>query len=198
MFTIKPASTTDVPALMALRTEAETWLRSKGSDQWSDREAGARAIAKWHSAIDEGRTWLITDAKDRTLGTVSRGPVDRDFWTEADAPETGLYLYKLMVSRDSAGQGIGSLALDWAGRIAALEGRRWVRIDCWRTAQGLQEYYEALGFSHVRTEAPSHRRSGWLGQRPASLVLNQESLEPLVSPLPVEASSSGRRLPNHN
>lgn len=204
MFTIKPASAADVPALMALRTEAETWLSARGSDQWSDREAGARAIAKWHAAIDEGRTWLIADSKGDTLGTVSRGPVDRDFWNESDSPETAFYLYKLMVSRQAAGQGIGSLALDWAGRIASMEGRRWVRIDCWRSAHGLQRYYESLGFSHVRTEAPSHRKSGWLGQRPASMTLNQQSLQPspggddVVSPLPVGVSSPGRKLPNHN
>ncbi|MFI0149271.1 GNAT family N-acetyltransferase [Streptomyces globisporus] len=201
MYTIKPASADDISALMALRTEAESWLASKGSDQWSDREAGARAIAKWHAAIDEGRTWLITDGEDRILGTVSRGPVDRDFWTDADDPETGFYLYKLMVSRDAAGLGIGSLVLDWAGKVAALEGRRWVRIDCWRTAVGLQRYYEGLGFSHVRTEAPSHRKSGWLGQRPASLILNRQALRPqsdVVSLPPVEVSAAGRKLPTHN
>lgn len=31
---------------MALRTEAEVWLSSKGTDQWSDPETGAKAIAK--------------------------------------------------------------------------------------------------------------------------------------------------------
>ncbi|NEE30190.1 GNAT family N-acetyltransferase [Streptomyces sp. SID7982] len=186
---------------MGLRTEAEAWLRSKGSDQWSDPEAGARAIAKWHAAIDEGRTWLITTETGTVLGTVSRGPVDRDFWTDQDAPESALYLYKLMVSRAASGMGIGGLALDWAGRIAALEGRRWVRIDCWRTATGLQRYYESAGFAHVRTESPSHRKSGWLAQRPASLVLNENALRPtadVVSLPRVGVSSAGRKLPSHN
>ncbi|MGQ4342525.1 GNAT family N-acetyltransferase [[Kitasatospora] papulosa] len=165
---------------MELRTEAEDWLRSQGSDQWSDREAGARAIAKWREAIDDGRTWLIRDhATDRTVGTVSRGPADRDFWSDDDAPETGFYLYKLMVSRASAGNQIGSLVLDWACRVAALEGRQWLRIDCWRTAQGLQSYYERLGFEHLRTEAPAHRKSGWLAQRSTSLILNEASLHPV-------------------
>ncbi|MEV0695396.1 GNAT family N-acetyltransferase [Streptomyces sp. NPDC050388] len=183
MYVIHPASAADVPALMALRTEAEDWLRAKGSDQWSDRETGSRAIAKWKTAITEGRTWIIREEGDeRVLGTVSRGPVDTDFWTEQDAPETAFYLYKLMVARSASGLGIGSLILDWACKVASLEGREHVRIDCWRTAHGLQRYYEGLGFTHIRTEAPPHRRSGWLGQRSASLILNDsQELHPVSS-----------------
>ncbi|SCD81647.1 Acetyltransferase (GNAT) family protein [Streptomyces sp. DvalAA-43] len=101
------------------------------------------------------------------LATVSRGAVDRDFWTDADLPETALYLYKLIVSRDAAGRHLGVRIIDWMSRLAALEGREWVRVDTWRTNIGLHAYYERLGFKHVRTEAPSHRLSGWLAQRPA-------------------------------
>jgi ribosomal protein S18 acetylase RimI-like enzyme len=188
MYVIHPASTTDVPTLMALRTEAESWLQAKGSDQWSDREIGAQAITKWMATIKDGRTWLIRDeVSDEVVGTVSRGPADMDFWTEEDHPESAFYLYKLMVRRTASGSGLGSLVLDWACRIAALEGREWVRLDCWRTATGLQQYYERLGFEHVRTEAPTHRKSGWLGQRPSSLILNEDRfLRPVTGRQPAE------------
>jgi len=153
---------------MALRTEAEQWLTTQGTDQWSDPETGARAIDKWRQSIDEGRSWVIVDADGGALATVSRGPVDRDFWHDSDGPETALYLYKLIVARKCAGTGLGGRVLDWAAQVAALEGRAWVRIDVWRTNTGLQSYYERNGFTHVRTESPSHRRSGWLAQRPTA------------------------------
>lgn len=177
---LRPASVSDVEALMRLRTEAEQWLRGHGTDQWSDPETGGRAIATWRQAIDDGRTWVVLSGDGATVGTVSRGSVDRDFWTDADQPETGFYLYKLIVSRSTAGMGVGSLVLDWACQVASLEGRRWVRIDCWRTNLKLQRYYENLGFTHVRTETPAHRKSGWLAQRPTSLTLNRSQL--LVAP----------------
>ncbi|GAA0321207.1 hypothetical protein GCM10009540_46120 [Streptomyces turgidiscabies] len=152
---------------MALRTEAEGWLHTKGTDQWSDPETGERAIGKWRASIDEGRAWVVVNEHGTVLATVSRGPVDRDFWTDTDRPESGLYLYKLMVAREASGRNLGTRVIDWMSRLAALEGRTWVRIDTWRTNTGLHAYYERLGFHHVRTEAPSHRRSGWLAQRPA-------------------------------
>lgn len=179
---------------MALRTDAENRLRQIGSDQWSDPETGSRAIAKWHQHVEDGRTWVILDEADSILGTVSRGPADRDFWNETDQLHTAFYLYKLIISQDAAGTGIGSLVLDWACRVAALEGRRWLRIDCWRTAHGLQRYYEGLGFAHVRTEAPSHRKSGWLAQRPSGTILNPDRCLSVDSgePLSIPATRDAR------
>ncbi|MFI2431763.1 GNAT family N-acetyltransferase [Streptomyces sp. NPDC018957] len=167
---LRPAAAEDVPALLALRAEAERWLRTKGTDQWSDAETGERAIAKWRASIDEGRAWVVVGEGDKVLATVSRGPVDRDFWTDTDHPESALYLYKLMVAREASGRHLGTRVIDWVSRLAALEGRTWVRIDTWRSNTELHAYYERLGFKHVRTEAPSHRRSGWLAQRPAGEV----------------------------
>ncbi|MFJ9430090.1 GNAT family N-acetyltransferase [Streptomyces sp. NPDC101490] len=176
---IRPARPADVPALMALRTEAEQWLGTKGTDQWSDPETGARAIGKWHQSIDDGRAWVVVDPSDAIVATVSRGPVDRDFWTDDDQPESALYLYKLIVSRVAAGRNLGARIVDWASQLAALEGRSWVRIDTWRTNTGLHAYYERLGFTHVRTESPEHRRSGWLAQRPVGeLSRPDEPLSP--------------------
>jgi ribosomal protein S18 acetylase RimI-like enzyme len=178
---LRPAAAEDVPALLALRTEAEGWLRDKGTDQWSDPETGERAIAKWRASIDEGRAWAVVGEDDAVLATVSRGPVDRDFWTDADHPESALYLYKLIVARDASGRQLGTRVIDWMSRLAALEGRAWVRIDTWRTNSGLHSYYERLGFRHVRTEAPTHRRSGWLAQRPAGALAMPHDLLPVHS-----------------
>jgi ribosomal protein S18 acetylase RimI-like enzyme len=178
---LRPAAAEDVPALLALRAEAEGWLRTKGTDQWSDPETGERAISKWRASIDEGRAWVVVGECDKVLATVSRGPVDRDFWTDTDHPETALYLYKLIVAREASGRQLGTRVVDWMSRLAALEGRTWVRIDTWRTNTGLHAYYERLGFQHVRTEAPSHRRSGWLAQRRAGEVALPHDLLPVGS-----------------
>ncbi|MCX4858991.1 GNAT family N-acetyltransferase [Streptomyces canus] len=178
---LRPAAAGDVPALLALRSEAEGWLRTKGTDQWSDPETGERAISKWRASIDEGRAWVVVGERGEVLATVSRGPVDRDFWSDDDRPESALYLYKLIVAREASGRQLGTRVIDWMSRLAALEGRAWVRIDTWRANTGLHAYYERLGFKHVRTEAPSHRRSGWLAQRPAGELALPHDLLPVGS-----------------
>ncbi|MFE6973611.1 GNAT family N-acetyltransferase [Streptomyces sp. NPDC057682] len=164
---LRPAGAHDVDALLALRLEAEKWLPLTGTDQWSDSETGELAIEKWRQSIDDGRTWVVVEG-GATLATISRGSADRDFWREKDEPESGFYLYKLIVSRAAAGRSLGVRLIDWASSVAECEARQWVRIDVWRTNHRLHEYYESLGFRHVRTESPAHRKSGWMAQRPAS------------------------------
>ncbi|MEU1784477.1 GNAT family N-acetyltransferase [Streptomyces sparsogenes] len=194
---LRPAGAADVDALLALRVEAEKWLSSLGTDQWSDRETGDRAIAKWRQSIDEGRTWVVTDADGKVLATVSRGPVDWDFWQESDRPESAFYLYKLIVARQASGRQLGARLVDWASRVAALEGRDWLRIDVWRTNIGLQAYYERMGFKHVRVESPPHRRSGWLAQRAVNALFLPDA--PIVSRnspyLPSQKSDTGAPSP---
>ncbi|MEU9055682.1 GNAT family N-acetyltransferase [Streptomyces sp. NPDC048384] len=177
---------------MALRTEAEGWLSTKGTDQWSDPETGEKAIGKWRASIDEGRAWVVVGEHDEVLATVSRGPVDRDFWRDDDRPETALYLYKLIVAREASGRQLGTRVIDWMSRLAALEGRTWVRIDTWRSNTGLHAYYERLGFKHVRTEAPSHRRSGWLAQRQAGELAMPHDLLPVSSSEGLDGATVGR------
>ncbi|MFD4228578.1 GNAT family N-acetyltransferase [Streptomyces sp. NPDC058545] len=135
----------------------------------SDPETGAEAITKWRASIDEGRARVVVDS-GKVLGTVSRGPVDRHFWTDEDRPESAFHLYKLIVARQAAGRHLGARLVDWASGLAVMEGRDRVRTDTWRTNEGLHSYYERLGFRHVRTESPSHRLSGWLAQRPTTAL----------------------------
>lgn len=187
-YLLRPARPDDAAALMSLRSEAEAWLRTQGTDQWSDPDTGGRALERWRASITAGMTWVVIPQENpgKILATATRGAADMDFWRRDDDPESGLYLYKIIVSRGAAGLNIGGLILDWASRLAELEARKWIRVDVWRTNTGLHRYYESHGFRHVRTESPGHRLSGWLGQRPAGLILTPNSrLIPDASVVPV-------------
>ncbi|MEU9573125.1 GNAT family N-acetyltransferase [Streptomyces massasporeus] len=79
-----------------------------------------------------------------------------------------MYLYKLIVARAASGRQLGTRLIDWMSRLAALEGRTWVRIDTWRTNTGLHDHYERLGFERVRTELrPTGARGGLHNAGPA-------------------------------
>ncbi|MFD3889993.1 GNAT family N-acetyltransferase [Streptomyces microflavus] len=174
---IRPASQDDADALMALRSEAESWLAASGVDQWRDPATRGPALTKWRRNIDAGRTWVVTSGlPEAVLATVTLDDADRDFWQERDAPDSALYVAKLITSRAAGGQQLGGRILDWVGAVARAADRPWVRLDCWRSNTKLQAFYLAEGFTHVRTESPAHRRSGWMGQRPASVVRHPDAL----------------------
>ncbi|MEV6133137.1 GNAT family N-acetyltransferase [Streptomyces violaceusniger] len=171
---IRPATVDDTPELMALRVEAEQWLTAAGIDQWTDPTTRPLALAKWRQDIQAGRTWVVVNRRAEVLATVTLGEADTDFWRPEDEPGAALYIYKLITSRAAAGDRLGGRILDWASTRAADQGRKWLRLDVWRTNLSLQSYYEAQGFTHLRTEAPEHRKSGWLGQRVAGSICHSQ------------------------
>lgn len=132
--------------------------------------SGTGPWPSWRDDISEGRTWVVEDASDSIVATVTLAPADRDFWHEGDEPDKAVYVAKLITGRSVAGEQLGGRILDWVGEVARRRGLPWVRLDCWRSNVALQKYYLREDFSHVRTEAPEHRLSGWMAQRDASVV----------------------------
>jgi GNAT superfamily N-acetyltransferase len=185
---MRQAVPADVDALMGLRVEAEQWLAQAGIDQWRNPQTRGPALAKWMADIEAGRTWIVGDGKD-VRATVTLAPPDMDFWQESDHPQSALYIAKLITARSSKGSKLGGRLLDWVAGQARQQGKNLIRLDCWRSNSKLQQFYLREGFRHVRTEEPEHRLSGWLGERPASVVrypdvpLNAASTAPNWSPL---------------
>ena len=91
---LRPARAEDVPALMALRTEKPR----NGSAQRALTNGAIPRPGPKRSPSGEHRSMRgvpgSSSTPARSWGTVSRGPVDRDFWTDEDHPETAFHLYK--------------------------------------------------------------------------------------------------------
>lgn len=162
---IRLASEQDVEAVSALRIEAEDRLHTAGIDQWHNRERGLRNIRE---GIRAGETFVVIDEQEKAIATLTLSGPDPDWWRESDAPESALYLYKLIITDEWRGTGLGDELMDWACAQAESQGKRFVRLDCWRTNITLQKYYLKRGFQHLRTETIPDRGSGALFQRPVT------------------------------
>lgn len=163
---VRPATADDLDAVIGLRIQAETWLRSAGIHQWVDRERGIRDL---RNGIRAGETHVAVEGDGTVVATLTLSGPDDDFWRCEDAPDSALYLYKFMIDRRYRGSGLGDELLDWACATAEQRGKTWLRLDCWHTNEALQRYYLRRGFHHVRTEVVQGRGSGALFQRPAAL-----------------------------
>jgi GNAT superfamily N-acetyltransferase len=161
--TVRPARADELDTVAELWEEASRWLASRGIDQWQyppRRKTIAHGIAA-------GECWLVEES-GRVIGTITIDDcADEEFWRPEDDPDNALYLHRMVTIRRVAGREIGSSLLDWASRRAAALGKRWIRLDAWRSNADLQRYYADRGFEHVRTVAVPHRRSGALFQRKA-------------------------------
>lgn len=170
--TIRPATLDDLEIVAAMHREATEWLASKGLDQWQPRPDGRQGPERVRLAIsrsiERGECYLAVDSNE-PVGTITVDTyADPEFWTADDRPDEALYVHRMIVRRSHAGAGVGKALLDFAAELAAQAGRKWLRLDAWRTNTALHDYYRRQGFQHVRTLEYSHRGSGALFQRRAT------------------------------
>ncbi|NLT57156.1 MAG: GNAT family N-acetyltransferase [Actinomycetales bacterium] len=152
----------DRKLLHDLRRKSEEWLAAKGVEQYQGVWS-ARAHTQIDKLLDERRFVALCDGADRTLAVGALVGPDMDFWTEDDDLHTAWYIARLMVN--THGTGAGATLLDGVALAAAMDGRKYLRLDCWRTNIALHGYYETKGFYKVRLVEVSHRKSGALFQR---------------------------------
>lgn len=150
--------------VVGLVSDASRWLGSRGLDQWQYPPRAGRI----ENGITAGEVWVLEGPDGELIGTMALDSrADHEFWRAEDDPQAALYAHRMVVARRAAGHGLGAEMLDWAGSQAVRAGKKWLRLDAWRTNDQLQRYYLAQGFEHLRTVKLSHRGSGALFQRPA-------------------------------
>jgi GNAT superfamily N-acetyltransferase len=161
---IRAAVPEELKAVESLLVGASTWLSSRGIDQWQYPPHRDRIT----SAIARGDCFLaFREGAEEPLATIQVDDfADPEFWTASDGPDQALYVHRMAVCRDVAGQGLGSELLEWAAKHAAARGKRFLRLDAWKDNPGLHRYYEGEGFRLVRVVDLPHRRSGALFERP--------------------------------
>ncbi len=176
-YPIRLATDADVDAIIGLRSEAETWLRRRGIQQWTDDYHDyAREVLR--TSVAAGAAWVV-ETEGRVIATITVvDEADRDFWDPGDDLASALYLGKMIVARSHAGQQFGAAIMNWASRKAQAAGKRWVRLDVRRDNLRLHRYYQAHGWQHVRTVYPPRRRteSGTLFQRRAGHITPARSV----------------------
>jgi GNAT superfamily N-acetyltransferase len=171
---VRRARISEADAVMALWHEARRWLTAAGTDQWqphrgeTDASLTARVRTNVTDTITTGDCYIaIHDGA--IVGTITVDDrADPDFWGPDDNPASALYVHRMIVRRDVAGQGIGDALLNWADKLVLARGRRLLRLDAWQSNEALHRYYERKGFSQVRILRFDHRGSGALFQRPVA------------------------------
>ncbi|MGW2507852.1 GNAT family N-acetyltransferase [Streptomyces scopuliridis] len=164
--TIRPADLSEVEAIASMWRETSKWLHSKEVDQWqypADEEKITRDVTS-------GTAYVVTGA-GKYLGTITVDEnADPEFWAKKDLPTEAIYGHRIIILPHARGKSVGATVLDWASRKAEKAGKRWLRVDAWKTNTELARYYEGQGFEHVRTVDLPHRRSGALFQREAGTI----------------------------
>lgn len=169
---VRPANLGDIDTILDWRRERSAWLAERGETQWAVPWPRSAVT----STIQTGQTWMVVEGETPRASITLTAWTDVDnlwilpidegtLWHPSDNPADALYASKVMLPLAGAGDGLGAEILDWAAGRAYDAGLTWLRLDAWTTNPALHQYYERLGFTHVRTVHT--RSSGWCAQRAA-------------------------------
>ncbi|MFF2075388.1 GNAT family N-acetyltransferase [Kitasatospora sp. NPDC058162] len=165
----------ELPLVEGLLIGAGEWLASLGSDQWQFPPRRARLL----ESMGRGECFLAFQ-DGRPVGTLTVDEqADPEFWRADDAPETALYVHRMAIARDMAGQAVGARMLDWAAARAVAARKSKLRLDAWKTNPALHRYYLGQGFTLVRTVDLPHRQSGALFERDVSMAAPGQAVGPV-------------------
>lgn len=183
VFHIRPARLSDMAAIIRLIDEAAGWLKAeKDTDQWQrpwpNQLARDQRIRR---GIKKSRTWIVEDWTEplnsprRLVATISCGRGgNKKLWTQRERKKEAVYISRLIVSREHKDRGVGAALINWASLRGIEEwGAECIRLDVWTTNLGLQGYYKAQKFEHIRTcdfDDPWEYPSAALFQKPAGDV----------------------------
>ena len=142
---VRIANQKNLHVVSHLLSAARDWHLATTPEVWPvfPLEALSRDIA-------EGRVYLFS-IDSVYVATVTLTETDPLIWDGTE--EAALYIHKLAVRRDYAGQGIGTAVLEWIKGHALRSQKRFLRLDTWATNAGLKKYYEKQGFTHLKTKS---------------------------------------------
>ena len=146
------AAPDEAAAVGQVLQEAARWITTWRAQLWDPELVGEAFAAP---LVARGEV-LTAKSDGQIAGVMILQPEDPHFWPDRASGEA-LYLHKLAVRRAYAGLGLPAMLMDHAARVAAAQGRRFLRLDC---DPPLAAFYQRLGFRCVDEIDVRHPEAG--------------------------------------
>jgi ribosomal protein S18 acetylase RimI-like enzyme len=147
MMTIRPASATDLPALLSLLRRVIPLMRQAGNFQWDDHYPNETVFRQ---DIAKGQLWVVEI--DSQLAGVAALTEDQ----EPEYAQVGFSLdqravvtHRLAVDPAFQGQGVAVALLAQAEKLALERGIRFLRIDTNSENQITQKLFPKAGYTYA-------------------------------------------------
>ncbi|MFF1947039.1 GNAT family N-acetyltransferase [Rhodococcus qingshengii] len=149
---IRPATPSDIRAVLHLFDDAIEWFTSIGNDgqwgteRWSTQD---KQIARITDACSQSGAWVAEGAELGLCGFLVLG----DAMPYVEPPsEPEIYVRVLVGSRDQRVKGVGRRLLAFADEQARAAGVGRLRVDCYAGGSGaLVSFYESCGYERIST-----------------------------------------------
>ena len=141
-YTVSPAASADVPAVLELIRARIRWMDEQGLRQWNvTRYLEVYPASYFQALVQEGTLYLLRRSEDGAPAGAAALFFHDARWTE-DAPAR--YVHHLVTTLGASGA--GDALLDFCAEEARRGGAAWLRLDCQVENEMLNRYYEQRGY----------------------------------------------------
>jgi len=141
---INIADSNEMKVLLQMWIEKCKWLNDQGLFTWNIASLTEENLNKQY--IDP--QYFVCYLNDQFLGGFILLSKDKFFWPE-NIEDNSLYIHKLMVCNGFNGKGYGKLIMNWIKEYGKKNGKKYLRLDYFKSKQGLKRLYEENGFCKV-------------------------------------------------
>lgn len=150
-FQMEQATAKDTKAVLALLLETARWFKKSGSTQWNGLLEGTDTH-RTEEKILEGDVFVYR-RDDQIAGMVmllqNPSAWDETLWRDQAIVEDAIYLHRIAINRQYAGEAIGEKILKWAHESIRFEGKERIRLDCIAQNEFLNAYYQKAGYTYL-------------------------------------------------
>ncbi|WP_404451130.1 GNAT family N-acetyltransferase [Virgibacillus necropolis] len=148
-YKVRQAIKEDTPSVVKMLTNAASWLKENGVDQWSYLHSG-KENNEIEAAIIKGTTYVLEDDEGKFIASFNLSPEQNDWDLElwGNTNDQALYVHRLVVARGQHKKDIGKKLLAWM--IKNIDQKiESIRLDCIGHNRVLNLFYQDAGFTYV-------------------------------------------------
>jgi GNAT superfamily N-acetyltransferase len=148
---LRPATSDDVPALLALMDTVLEWLVARGRPaQW-----GTTPFSRIPGFPDRLSGWVasgvvtVAERDGRLVGAMAAAPMVPPRVPSGLVPGGSMFVHTVLSDRGPAGRGVGTALLAEAERLARGQGAPALALDHWAGSPELAQLYDQHGYVQV-------------------------------------------------
>ena len=141
------AKSSDIEEIKDLLWKTAHWLQQQGSTQWSALLNG-NDVHGTENAVNNENVFIFRK-RAALAGMVilftEPSEWDHTLWEDADTA-SAIYLHRLAINRDFAGEQLGTKMMGWVETGILLKGKACIRLDCVANNPALNTFYQRQGY----------------------------------------------------
>lgn len=153
---IELAKKEDIESIVAILKERCNWLKENNIDQWGDYYYSEKYNANYFNEVMQLHKLYVVKQNNEVIGIFLLKDTDKTYW---DNDDSAYYIHHLATKIGYSG--LGKQIIEFIEKLAKLDSKKYIRLDCKKNNDGLNQYYQKQGFIYKGSGEEPYSHNLW-------------------------------------